>query len=333
MDAIAIEAVRLTKKFGELKAVDGVSFQVARGEFFGLLGPNGAGKTTLMRIFTTLITPTEGKAFVAGLDVVREPHLVRSCIGVVPQAMTTDMELTAWENMDIYGRYYGIPNRERRDRIEYLLDLVGLTNRAKDLVGTYSGGMRRRLEIARGLIHRPSILFLDEPTIGLDPQSRRVVWDLLERFRKEMSLTIILTTHYMDEADALCDRVAIIDYGKIVVMGPPEDLKRQIPGRDIVQITMEENPENVIQRLEELPQVHKIIAEDSLLNLYVDDGAGAIPLLMEKIKEEKGKVSSITLRQQSLEDVFIHYTGRSVREEEVKKVSRLWGLDIRPGKI
>ena len=211
----AIEVKDLVKAYGQLKAVDQITFEVLAGECFGSLGPNGAGKTTLIRILTGLIPPTAGEAKVAGFDVAKRPDRVRRTIGVVSQAMTTDLDLSGWENLDIYGKYYEVPEKERRERMRDLLERVGLTARAPDLVATYSGGMRRRLEIARGLIHQPKILFLDEPTIGLDPQSRRVVWDLLLQFRKNEALTIFLTTHYMDEADLLCDRIAIIDAGKI----------------------------------------------------------------------------------------------------------------------
>src|SRR5487761_1327887 len=197
----AIQTENLTKRFGSFTAVEGVSFEVSRGEVFGLLGPNGAGKTTLVRMLTTLIPPTSGKATVAGDDVSRHPRRVRQKIGVIPQALTSDLDLTGWENIDIYGAFYGVPRGERHKRARRLLEMVKLSERAGDLVATYSGGMRRRLEIARGLIHSPEILFLDEPTIGLDPQSRRAVWDLLGELRRDTGLTISLTTHYMDEAE------------------------------------------------------------------------------------------------------------------------------------
>src|SRR5574337_843506 len=212
----AIETIDLVKKYGGLTALDGVSLSIPEGDFFGLLGPNGAGKTTLIRILTTLIRPTSGTAKVAGFDAVKDKAKVRQEIGVVPQAMTSDLDLTGLEIMDIYARFYEMPKKERRERTDELLSMVGLRERAGDLVATYSGGMRRRLEIARGLVHKPRILILDEPTIGLDPQSRHVVWELLEKFRSIDKLTILLTTHYMEEAEALCDHVAIIDYGKIV---------------------------------------------------------------------------------------------------------------------
>jgi len=326
----AIEVSGLTKKFGELAAVNDVSFSVAEGEFFGFLGPNGAGKTTLIRILTTLLKPTVGKAVISRYDVVDNPESVRQRIGVVPQALTSDMDLTGYENMDIYGRFYSVPGRERKERISSLLDMVGLTNRAKDLVATYSGGMRRRLEIARALIHTPEVLFLDEPTIGLDPQSRRVVWKFLEDFREKNSLTIMLSTHYMEEAESLCERVAIIDAGKIIALDSPENLKAQIPGNDIIFLTLSDmsKAEAVQKSVEVIPFVHKIQMEENTMRVYVDNGAQNLPLLMEHVKECGETVSSVTIHRQSLEDVFIHYTGKAIRDEEAKKISFLIGAGI-----
>src|SRR5208282_3449373 len=224
----AIRVEGLTKRFGDFTAVDHVSFEVPRGEVFGLLGPNGAGKTTLVRMLTTLLRPSGGQAFVAGFDVARNARKVRQNIGVIPQALTSDLDLTGWENVDIYGEFFGLSRRERRERGHRLLHMVGLTERANDLVATYSGGMRRRLEISRGLIHSPDVLFLDEPIIGLDPQSRRAVHVLLETLREESEITISLTTHYMDEAESLCDRIAIVDGGKIIALDTPVGLKAMV---------------------------------------------------------------------------------------------------------
>ena len=319
-----VEVQNITKRFGELVAVDNVSFTVSEGEFFGFLGPNGAGKTTLIRILTTLIKPTEGRAKVACCDVAKHPEDVRKEIVVVPQAMTSDLDLTGYENMDIYGRFYSIPRKEREERIASLLEMVGLTSRKDDLVATYSGGMRRRLEIARVLIHKPKILFLDEPTIGLDPQSRRVVWDFIKKFRED-SMTLFLTTHYMDEAENLCDRVAIIDRGKIIALGSPSELKAQIPGNDIVSITIEGLTDAVVGEIRSLPFVHKVNIEEDTLRIYVDNGGQNLPYLLERVGAMGVKVASATIHQQSLEDVFIHHTGRSIREEEAKKVSMLIG--------
>jgi ABC-2 type transport system ATP-binding protein len=324
----AVEVFELTKKYGSITAVDEVSFEIMEEEIFGFLGPNGAGKTTLVRMLTTLIKPTSGEARVACCDVAKRPEAVRREIGVVPQALTSDLDLTGFENMDIYGRFYGIPSKERKERINNLLDKVGLMARADDLVATYSGGMRRRLEIARVLVHRPKILFLDEPTIGLDPQSRRVVWDFLRELRQDGSVTIFLTTHYMEEAEALCTRVAIIDSGKIIAMGSPDELKAQIPGNDIVSLTVENYSENVVAKIRNLPFVHTVNTERGAIRVYVDSGAQDFPLLMDEVRSLGVKVVSATVQEQSLEDVFIHYTGKSIREQEGKRVSFLLGAGI-----
>jgi ABC-2 type transport system ATP-binding protein len=324
----AVEVSGITKRYGSITAVDHVSFEVVEGEIFGFLGPNGAGKTTLIRMLTTLLKPTEGGAKVACCDVAKEPEKVRREIGVVPQAMTSDLDLTGYENMDIYGRFYGISSKERKERIKHLLEMVGLASRANDLVAAYSGGMRRRLEVARVLVHRPKILFLDEPTIGLDPQSRHVVWDFLRKLREGDSMTVFLTTHYMEEAEALCNRVAIIDSGKIIAIGSPNELKSQIPGNDIISLTFESLSEDIIGRIKALTFVHNVNIEDNNLRIYVDNGALNLPLLMDEIKSFGGKILSATIHEQSLEDVFIHYTGKSIREEEARKVSLLIGAGI-----
>src|SRR4030042_1414206 len=324
----SIEVLGITKKFGQITAVDNVSFDVMDGEFFGFLGPNGAGKTTLIRMLTTLLKPTSGRAVVACCDVAKNPDAVRREIGVVPQAMTKDFDLTGYENMDIYGRFYGISSKERKERIKYLLEMVGLTARANALVAAYSGGMRRRLEVARVLVHRPKILFLDEPTIGLDPQSRHVVWDFLGKLREGDSMTIFLSTHYMEEAEMLCDRVAIIDTGKIIVIGSPEDLKSQIPGNDIISLTFENLSEDFVVRIKALTFVHNVNIENNNLRIYVDNGALNLPQLIDEVKSFGGKILSATVHEQSLEDVFIHYTGKTIREEEAKKVSLLIGAGI-----
>src|SRR5208282_1736458 len=259
----AIRVEGLTKRFGDFTAVDHVSFEVPRGEVFGLLGPNGAGKTTVVRMLTTLLTASDGKAYVAGHDIARYPRRVRESIGVIPQAMTSDLDLTGWESVDIYGEFYGVPRRARRQRAERLLKLVGLTERANDLVATYSGGMRRRLEIARGLIHSPQVLFLDEPTIGLDPQSRRAVWELLERLRSETGLTISLTTHYMDEAETLCDHLAIVDGGKIIASGTPTELKAMVKGSDRLELEITGDAELTMTRLRALPGVYEVTRDET----------------------------------------------------------------------
>jgi ABC-2 type transport system ATP-binding protein len=324
----AVEVSGITKEYGSMKAVDNVSFDVMEGEIFGFLGPNGAGKTTLIRMLTTLLKPTEGNARVGCCDVIKEPEKVRREIGVVPQALTSDLDLTGYENMNIYGRFYGIPSKERKERIEYLLEMVGLKGRANELVASYSGGMRRRLEVARVLIHRPKVLFLDEPTIGLDPQSRHVVWDFLRKLIEGDSITVFLTTHYMEEAEALCNRVAIIDSGKIIAIGSPDELKSQIPGNDIISLAFENLSEDVVEKIKALTFVHNVNIEDNNLRIYVDNGAVNLPQLIDQVKSFGGKILSATVHEQSLEDVFIHYTGKTIREEGAKKVSMLIGAGI-----
>jgi len=323
----AVEVQDITKKFGDFTAVDNVSFAVSTGETFGFLGPNGAGKTTLIRMLTTLIKPTGGDARVAGREVVKEPEAVRREIGVVPQAMTSDLDLTGYENMDIYGRFYDIPANERKTRIGALLDTVGLTSRAQDLVATYSGGMRRRLEIARVLVHKPNILFLDEPTIGLDPQSRQVIWRFLRNFKEEDSMTIFLTTHYMDEAEEYCDRVAIIDHGRIIAIGSPAELKKQIPGKDIISLELEKVNDGLVALVQNLEFVHTVAVEENLLRIGVDNGAQNLLELLDAVKSAGGRVSSTAIHEQSLDDVFIYHTGKAIRDE-TKKVNFLIGAGI-----
>nr|MDA8085871.1 ATP-binding cassette domain-containing protein [Nitrospiraceae bacterium] len=277
---------------------------------------------------TTLLKPTSGQAIVSGFDVAEDPARVRKHIGVVPQAMTSDLDLTGRENMDIYGRFYGIRSGERKERIEYLLEMVGLAPRADDLVATYSGGMRRRLEIARVLVHKPALLFLDEPTIGLDPQSRRVVWELLKKLMQGDSITIFLTTHYMEEAELLCGRVAIIDAGKIIAMGSPAALKAGIPGNDIVTLKVGGLTDEIIGAMEKLPFVHKVSREEDSLAASVDNGAENLPQLIDVVRASGGAIVAASVHEQSLEDVFIHYTGKSIREEEARKVSFLIGAGM-----
>jgi ABC-2 type transport system ATP-binding protein len=332
----AIQASELTKRFGEFTAVDHVSFEVRRGELFGLLGPNGAGKTTLSRMLTTLIVPTSGHGFVAGFDVAHDPVRVREAIGVIPQALTSDLDLTGWENVDIYGGFYNLSRRVRRERAQHLIHMVGLTERANDLVQTYSGGMRRRLEIARGLIHSPEVLFLDEPTIGLDPQSRRAVWDLLEQLRRYTGLTISLTTHYMDEAETLCDRIAIVDGGKIIAIGSPAELKAMVKGSDRLELEVQGDAEKIVAMLRGQPGVHEVTRDpDGPIVVLADDGAHAMPKIIGEIENAGAKVSSIKLERMSFEDVFIRFTGRRLRDEPARKggfFSSSFGMPMPPGR-
>ncbi len=316
----AIEAVGLTKRFGSFTAVDRVDLNVQSGEFFGLLGPNGAGKTTLVRMLTGLVDITEGEARVGGVDVKKHPAAVRRVLGVVPQALTSDLELTAYENMDIYARYFGVDRATRQPRIEELLSRVGLWERRKSLVRTFSGGMRRRLEIARGLIHKPDVLFLDEPTIGLDPQSRRVIWDLLRELRSGRELTVSLTTHYLDEADALCERLAIVDAGKIVALGTPSELKGLVPGSDTVEVKSKSRPcDELVREIDALPGVRSSQASDDGLRIRGDRAAELLPRVIEAFERANNSVASATMSRVTLEDVFLHFTGRSLRDETARQ--------------
>lgn len=313
---ITIEARALTKRFGDFVAVDGVDLEVWEGELFGLLGPNGAGKTTLVRMLTGLIPITSGVARVAGVDVAQDPDGVRRAIGVVPQALTSDLDLTAYENLDIYGRYFGVGRAERTPRVRELLERVGLWDRRKALVKTFSGGMRRRLEIARGLLHRPKVLFLDEPTIGLDPQSRRVIWELLRDLRAGGDITISLTTHYLDEADALCDRVAIVDHGRIVALGTPSELKSQVPGSDTLELSLTEPLGDALAvEIEHLPGVRRLERNGAELRIRADRGGELLPRVVEVLREAGVGLHAASSTRITLEDVFIHFTGRSLRDE------------------
>jgi ABC-2 type transport system ATP-binding protein len=317
----AIRAEGLVKRFGDFAAVDDVSFEVTRGEVFGLLGPNGAGKTTLVRMLTTLLVPSAGRAWVAGHEVSSAPHQVRQRIGVIPQALTSDLDLTGWENIDVYGEFYGVRRRERHARARRLLEMVGLAERAEDLVATYSGGMRRRLEIARGLIHAPEVLFLDEPTIGLDPQSRHAVWDLLTQLRAESEITISLTTHYMDEAEQLCDRIAIVDGGRIIALDTPNGLKSQIAGSDRIELEVEGDVDAVAAMIERRSGVQGVQRTGpAALSVAIDEGAREIPRLVDAVEALGARVAAISVHRLSLEDVFIHFTGRTLREERARKV-------------
>src|SRR6202789_3488572 len=235
----AIKVKKIVKRYGDFEAVKGVDFEVAEGEIFGLLGPNGAGKSTLIRMMTTLIPITAGRALIAGLDVSKEPNAVRNVIGVIPQALTSDLDLTVEENLNIYAKLYDVPAKRRKEAIAELLETVDLTKWRGAQTKTLSGGMRRRLEIARGLVHSPKIFFLDEPTTGLDPVSRVAVWEMLGNIKTQRQLTILITTHYMDEADRLCDRIAIVDHGKLVALDAPMALKASVPGSNVIEAQFE----------------------------------------------------------------------------------------------
>jgi ABC-2 type transport system ATP-binding protein len=311
----AIEVDQLTKKFGDLVAVNEITFEVQDGEIFGLLGPNGAGKTTLIRMMTTLTPPTSGTARIAGHDITKDPDGVRTALGVIPQAMTSDPELTAEENMLIHAKLYGVPADKRNQLITELLESVDLLKFRAALVRTFSGGMRRRLEIARGLVHSPKILFLDEPTTGLDPVSRTNVWEMIHALREKAKLTILLTTHYMDEADKLCERIAIVDHGKLAALDTPTRLKDSIPGTDTVELEFGNAPADWIEQLAKLPRAADVKQRDGVVHISSHDGPSTVAALMDLARAQKVTVRRVTVQSTTLDDVFLHYTGRELRDE------------------
>lgn len=317
----AIFVDKLTKNFNGLQAVDGVSFSVPAGELFGLLGPNGAGKTTTINMLSTLLRPSSGRAEVAGFDVLRERDAVRKSIGVVFQEPALDTKLTGRENLEFHAMMYGLSREMRRQRIAEVLRLVELEDKQDILVENYSGGMKRRLEIARGLVHRPKVLFLDEPTLGLDAQTRRNIWDYIKKLNEESGVTIILTTHYMEEADYLCRRVAIMDQGKFVALDTPTRLK-DIIGGDVVTLEVDGANEALLGGFQKKTWVKTAVAHDSLLTLTLEKGERRIPEVIEMARLNGVRVTSVHLRKPSLEDVFLHFTGRMIRDDEASQAER-----------
>jgi ABC-2 type transport system ATP-binding protein len=308
-----IETSALTKQFNGLVAVDSLSIAVEQGEVFGLLGPNGAGKTTTISMLCTILKPTSGTAQVNGFDIVKQAKHVRKSIGIVFQDPSIDDRLTGRENLYMHANLYGVPQSEQKTRIDRVLKLVELENRADSILRTYSGGMRRRLEIARGLIHYPKVLFLDEPTIGLDPQTREHIWTYIKELRQTHDITIVLTTHYMDEADKLSDRIAIMDYGKIVALDTSSKLKDTLEG-DVITVKTKE-AEKFSSVLAGKVNVLKAHVVNDTLEITVKNGKALLPRIMEIAANSKIYVDSVTLREPNLEDVFLHYTGRAIRVE------------------
>ncbi|MGA9387943.1 MAG: ATP-binding cassette domain-containing protein [Candidatus Bathyarchaeia archaeon] len=308
-----IETFDLTKCFGDLVAVDKLSISVEQGEVFGLLGPNGAGKTTTISMLCTILKPTSGTAKVNGFDIVKHATQVRKSIGIVFQDPSIDDRLTGRENLYMHANLYGVPSSEQKPRIERVLKLVELEDRADDILRTYSSGMRRRLEIARGLIHYPKILFLDEPTIGLDPQTREHIWAYIQELKKSHDITIVLTTHYMEEADRLSDRVAIIDYGKIVASDTPAKLKETLEG-DVITIKTKD-AEKLSFVMTKMVAIRNTRIADDNVEVTVREGKKLLPKIVDLATKNKVDVESVSIREPSLEDVFIHYTGRAIRAE------------------
>jgi ABC-2 type transport system ATP-binding protein len=319
----AIEVDHLVKKFGEFAAVNDVSFDVEQQEIFGLLGPNGAGKTTLIRMMTTLTPPTSGTARIGGHDIRTDADGVRGVLGVIPQAFTSDPELTAQENMMIHAKLYGVPASERGPLIDRLLESVELLKFRDALVRTFSGGMRRRLEIARGLVHSPKIMFLDEPTTGLDPVSRSNVWDMIRKLRDHVELTILLTTHYMDEADKLCDRIAIVDHGKLAALDTPMKLKDSVPGTEIVEAEFEGEPPDWAQQLQSLAHATGVTQREEMVHITSNDGPATVAALMDLARAKKVNVKRVLVQSTTLDDVFLHYTGTALRDALQKPAREL----------
>jgi ABC-2 type transport system ATP-binding protein len=317
-----IEVRDLTKVYKDgTQALKGITFEVKQGEFFGFLGPNGAGKSTTIKILTTLLPRSSGEACVLSYDVASESNEVRARIGYAAQEVGIDDELTGRENLTLQGRLYHLDEKTLRHRIDELLDITDLADDADRPAGSYSGGMRKRLDLATGLVHQPQILFLDEPTTGLDPQTRANLWVYLERLNKQEKLTIFLTTHYMEEADRLCQRLAIIDHGTIVAMGAPDELKRQIGG-ELITLSFKQNgagQQELCQRaqstLTNLPRVTGADCHDEGINVYVSDGPSAVPDVIRALEERGLPIDRLSLIRPSLDDVFLKYTGRKIRDE------------------
>jgi ABC-2 type transport system ATP-binding protein len=325
--AIAVE--NIVKRYGTFEAVKGVSFSVADGEIFGLLGPNGAGKSTLIRMMTTLVPITSGRALVDGHDVAKDPDDVRRVIGVIPQALTSDPDLTVEENLSIYAKLYSVPKALREKNMAEVLEAVDLTKWRGAQTKTLSGGMRRRLEIARGLVHNPRIFFLDEPTTGLDPVSRIAVWEMLDNLRKTRNLTMLITTHYMEEADKLCDRIAIVDHGNLVALGTPLQLKQGVPGSNVVEVHFDRETAEWKSRLEGLEGVTSVQAESAgFYRVLTSSGSKTTMQLVELATSLNETLTSLSVQNTTLDDVFVHYTGRQLRDEQVKSV---FMMPPRPG--
>jgi ABC-2 type transport system ATP-binding protein len=316
-DALIVKG--LTKVFNKnLVAVDHIDFTVKKGEIFGFLGPNGAGKTTTINILITVLRPTEGGGIVCGFDISKQPSEVRNCIGVVPQEYTADEDLTGLENILLCADLYGIPRTVSKQRAEELLKLVELTKFEGKQVQTYSGGMRRRLELACGLINRPHVFFLDEPTLGLDVQTRTATWNYIKLLKKEYGMTIFMTTHYLEEADMLCDRVAIIDHGKIIAVGTPEELKEGLGG-DIMTLSIEDDGSDVTSIIQEVPKVKEVKKQDRTYRVKLEDGEETAPAVIDAIRAEGHKVTKLSLTKPTLDEVYLEYTGKTIREEEESK--------------
>jgi ABC-2 type transport system ATP-binding protein len=310
----AIDVRSIVKRYGDFTAVNGISFDVDEGEIFGLLGPNGAGKSTLIRMMVTLLPPSAGTAIINGFDIVMQADEVRKSIGVIPQAMTSDLELSVEENLIIFSKLYGVPREKRMRLIDELLDAVELTKWRDAPVKNLSGGMRRRVEIARGLVHEPRIFFLDEPTTGLDPVSRVAVWEMLQKIKAQRQLTVLITTHYMDEADKLCDRIAIVDHGELKALDSPMKLKASIPGKNVLEASFSSPPADWEAVLRRLPHVESVSGHDNIFRLSSENGPATTLALMDTAAQRGVTVHSLSVTSTTLDDVFVHYAGRALRD-------------------
>jgi ABC-2 type transport system ATP-binding protein len=327
---MAISVEHIVKRYGTFEAVKDVSFSVKEGEVFGLLGPNGAGKSTLIRMMTTLIPLTGGKAIIAGHDVAKDPNAIRRMIGVIPQALTSDPDLTVEENLSIYAKLYSVPKAQREKNIAEVLEAVDLIKWRGAQTKTLSGGMRRRVEIARGLVHNPSIFFLDEPTTGLDPVSRIAVYEMLDKLRSTRNLTILITTHYMDEADKLCDRIAIVDHGTLVALGTPIELKQSVPGANVIEVHFERDTDQWPARLQALDGVTSVQAESAGFYRVLSSSGSKTTMQLVELASQLGEtITSLSVQNTTLDDVFVHYTGRQLRDEQVKPA--VFTMPPRPG--
>jgi len=327
MDAIVLEG--LTKTFGSVKAVDTVSLRIPEGQLFGLLGPNGAGKTTIINMLTTLLKPTAGAATVAGFNLSTEPDNIRRHIGIIFQDPSLDRDLTGRENIDFHAMMYGMSKELRHQKIAEVLEVVDLAQKADLLVDQYSGGMKRRLEIARGLVHSPRILFLDEPTLGLDAQTRRRIWDYLRSLNKKLGITVILTTHYMEEADSLCDRIAIIDHGRIIALDTPENLKSGLGG-DILTFECDETEvDRVIAILQDISGASSVISDGMKISVVIPNAERHLPEIIANVQAAGIMLQSASIKKPSLEEVFISYTGSTIREENGSLSDKVRSFTIR----
>jgi ABC-2 type transport system ATP-binding protein len=319
MSSDIIKVEHLSKSFGSLKAVDDISFEVREGEIFGFLGPNGAGKTTTINMLTTLLKPTSGRAIVAGYDLSKDANEVRRNVGVVPQEYTSDEEMTGYRNIILCADLYGIPRSESKPHAKELLALVELENASERKVSTYSGGMRRRLELASGLINYPKLLFLDEPTLGLDVQTRTAVWKYIKTLKEEYGMTLFMTTHYLEEADSLCDRIGIIDQGRIIKIGTPEELKGSIGG-DVIVVGLKETEPDISSDIAQITHVKDVKKTGSSYRIKADNGEDASPQIMDLVRSKGLHVTKISLTRPTLDEAYLELTGRTLREEEANRM-------------